>query len=276
MFAFFNGASFKIARNLIKVTGLAESLAVFQKNTFSNIEEGEVLKLLLAVDACNLMQTMREDFIHGEIYEEDLQDTVEDYLVENLKAQVVIPCRDGAERMEQCQEILAMTARFQEYWVKEECKDPGPRFYCVKELLGRLGSEANTPIHDNLFEFVYEQHNRFIRYFRTLLEPMQAEDVPEQTPGPPTSAVSLHNPSPEPLPGTQATLTEEEMVPEEALGNPEARVESNPFVNPTQRSLGEEAALEIGKVLPNEDLFPTKSLSLPPAGTVEGKTLFSL
>src|SRR5579872_849043 len=100
MFTFFEGASLKIARNLIKATGLRESLDLFQKNNIANTKPDEVLKLLLAMDACNLLQTMKEDFIANEIDGEDLQDTVEDYLVENLKAQTLIPCRDGAERMD--------------------------------------------------------------------------------------------------------------------------------------------------------------------------------
>src|SRR5258708_3153221 len=98
MFTFFEGASFKIARNLIQVTGLRESLQFFQNHNISNVQPPEVLKLLLAADACNLLQTMKEDFIAREIDAEDLQDTVEDYLVENLKSQTLIPCQDGAER----------------------------------------------------------------------------------------------------------------------------------------------------------------------------------
>ncbi len=200
MFAFFPGASFKIARNLIKVTGLKESLAVFQKNNFSNIGDAEVLKILIAVDACNLLQTMKEEFISHEISEDDLQDTVEDYVVENLKDQTVIACRDGADRMDQCQEILGIAAKFQDYWHREDTKDPGPRFYCVKELLRRLNCQANTPIHDAFFEFVYEQHNRFNRYFRILLEPFREEAAPEAfLPEPPPLSVAISSPVLEPL-----------------------------------------------------------------------------
>ena len=217
MFAFFGGASLKIARNLIQVTGLKESLALFQKNNFSNIGESEVLKLLLAVDACNLIQTMKEDFIAKEIGEEDLQDAVEDYLVENLKGQAVMACRDGAERMDQCQEILKVAAKFQEYWTREDTKDPGPRFYCVKELLKRLNCEANTPIHDNLFEFVYQQHNRFIRYFKTLLEPFRTEGSPEPIPEQPL-AIAMHIPVTEPLPRKAAGL--ETVYPESQVPAP--------------------------------------------------------
>ena len=182
MFALFDGASQKIARNLIRATGLKSSLAVFQENNIYNIGPGEVLKLLLAMDACNLSQTMKEEFIAKDIQEEDARDILDDYLMENLRDQTAIPCRDGGERMDLCLGILDQAAKFQEYWSKDEFKDPGPRFYCVKELLRRLGSEANTPIHDSLFEFVYEQHNRFNRYFRTLLEPFREADAAPDIP----------------------------------------------------------------------------------------------
>ena len=222
MFAFFAGASLRIARNLIQVTGLKESLAVFQKNNFSNISEVEVLKLLLAVDACNLLQTMKEDFISREISEEDRQDAVDDYVVENLKGSAVIPCRDGAERMEQLDEILGVAAKFQENWTREDTKDPGPRFYCVKELLRRLNCEDNTPIHDNLFEFVYQQHNRFIRYFKTLLEPFRTEGVPEPVPEQPL-AVVMHVPAAEtvhPSSSLETAYTRDEKPEEEEGPSP--------------------------------------------------------
>jgi hypothetical protein len=189
MFALFDGASQKISRNLIRATGLKSSLAVFQENNIYNIGPGEVLKLLLAMDACNLSQTMKEEFIAKDIQAEDAQDILDDYLMENLRDQTVIPCRDGGERMDLCLGILDQAAKFQEYWSKDEFKDPGPRFYCVKELLRRLGSEANTPIHDSLFEFVYEQHNRFNRYFRTLLEPFREADAAPDIP--PESALRI-------------------------------------------------------------------------------------
>ncbi|HUO57114.1 MAG TPA: hypothetical protein VMV05_02960 [bacterium] len=176
MFAFFQGASLRIARNLIKVTGLRESLAVFQENNFASIGTAEVLKHLIAVDACNLLQTMEEDFIAKELPKDSLLEILDDYVIENLKAEPMIPCRDGADRMQQCLEIMDIVEKYQEYWVNPKTQDPGPRFYCVKDLLRRLGCESNAPIRDNLLMFVYEQHNKFIHYFRTLLEPFQEEE----------------------------------------------------------------------------------------------------
>jgi hypothetical protein len=183
MFTLFEGASQKIARNLIMITGLRRSLAIYQQNNLSDIPNDEVLMLLIGMDTCNLIQTLKEEFITKEISQEDIQDIVDDYVVEYLKQQDSIVIQDGADRMNRCQEALAIAVKFQENWTREDRKDPGPRFYCVKELLRLLGNEENKPIHDTLFEFIYEQHNQFIRYFRTLLEPFPPDDAPTDSGG---------------------------------------------------------------------------------------------
>ncbi len=176
MFSLFDGASQKIAKNLIMITGLKRSLAIYQEHNLSEIPADEVLMLLIGLDTCNLLQTVKEEFIAKEIKEEDLQDIVDDYVVEYLKQQETIVIQDGADRMTRCEEVMTIASKFQENWTQEDRKDPGPRFYCVKELLRLLGNEKNTPIHDTLFEFIYEQHNQFIRYFRTLLEPFPSDE----------------------------------------------------------------------------------------------------
>jgi|ERR1035441_8210546 hypothetical protein len=182
MFSLFEGASLKIAKNLIKVTGFQESLALFQEKNLSSVGKDELLTQVLALNACNLLQTMKENFVDQEFDPEDRQDIVEDYVVENLRLQKWIVLNDGGVLMDKCQEILGISEKFRAHWMGEEDQTgPGPRYYCVKETLRKLGNEMNYALHDALFEFIYLQHKHFIHYFRTLLEPLEnpAEPVPE-------------------------------------------------------------------------------------------------
>jgi len=179
MFWLFEGASLKIAKNLIKVTGVQGTLSLFYQKNLSNIAPEEALKLILALNACNLMQTMREDFINKEIDPEDRQDIVDDYVVENIRQLTAIVARDGAERMDKCMEIMEVSEKLRAHWMGEEDHTgPGPRYYAVKDILRRLGNEANHDLHDALFEFMYTQHRHFIHYFKNLLEPA---DNPQPT-----------------------------------------------------------------------------------------------
>ena len=151
MFTFFKGASLQIAKNLIKVTGVKESLALFEQNNLSNVGKEELLTQILALNSCNLLQTMKEDFINNEINPEDRQDVVDDYVVENLRNQSWVILKDGADLMDKCQEILGISEKFLVHWESvEDPTGPGPRFHCVKELLRKLGNEMNQELHDAL------------------------------------------------------------------------------------------------------------------------------
>jgi len=196
MFSLFEGASLKIAKNLIKVTGVQESIVLFQEKNLSNVGREELFVQVLALNACNLFQTMKEDFIDKEIDAEDRQDIVDDYVVENLRLQNSIKLNDGAEIMEKCQVILGLSDKFRIHWMAEEDQNgPGPRYYCVKDILRKLGNEKNYELHDALFEFVYLQHKHFIHYFHVLLEPLSAPPVPdlEKPPAPSSEPTPSHS-----------------------------------------------------------------------------------
>ncbi|HVZ81135.1 MAG TPA: hypothetical protein VHE12_10145 [bacterium] len=176
MFSLFEGASLKIAKNLIKVTGVQQTLAVIQAKNLAAVGAPELLEQILALNACNLFQTLKEDFVERQIDAEDRQDIVDDYIVENLRLQTVIPYRDGGHLMDLCLKVQDLSEKYKVHWMEEqeESGGPGPRYYCVKDLLRRLGNEKNYELHDTLFEFVYLQHKHFIHYFKTLLEPIDA------------------------------------------------------------------------------------------------------
>ena len=188
MFSLFEGASLKIAKNLIQVTGVQETFRLIQEKNLTTVGAPELLKQILALNGCNLFQTMREGFIDQQIDPEDRQDIVDDYIVETLRLQKAIPYKDGAELMDLCLEVQALAEKYKVHWMeeREEANGPGPRYYCVKDLLRRLGNEKNYELHDALFEFVYLQHKHFIHYFKVLLEPIDPEPpTPSEAPGSP-------------------------------------------------------------------------------------------
>ena len=186
MFSLFEGASLKIAKNLIQVTGVQDSFRMIQSKNLSAVGGAELLEQVLALNGCNLFQTMKEDFIDRQIDPEDRQDIVDDYIVENLRLQKAIPYRDGAELMDLCLAVQELAEKYKAHWTeeREEVGGPGPRYYCVKDLLRRLGNEKNYELHDSLFEFIYLQHKHFIHYFKVLLEPIGPEPASAEGPKP--------------------------------------------------------------------------------------------
>ncbi len=172
MFIMTPGESLVMAKKLIQKTGLEESLVILNQQTPKNILPDELLKWTLAMSACNLTQTMLEDFVAQEIVEEDRQDIIDDYVVESLRHQTIVPILDGADRMEKCQEILARAAGLQVFWENNgENPSPRPRYFCAKEVLIQLGNPLSDSLHDSLYEFMYLQHKYFIDFFRDILKP---------------------------------------------------------------------------------------------------------
>lgn len=177
MFTFFKGASLKIARNLIEITRLKDSFALFKEKDISLTGPSELIKLVLALNACNLIATMEEEFVAREISPEDRQDTVDDYVYEGLRVQSWVTFADGAQHMDLCMGILEVAGKLRSHWEKGDPNGPGPRYYCVKDVLRRLGNEGNHDLQDALFEFTFTQHNEFIKYFHQLLTPTSPEEV---------------------------------------------------------------------------------------------------
>lgn len=165
--------SLERAKKLIQAGSLEEHLDFFKKKGGSiKAPPSEILKWVLAMSACNLVRTMKVEFIAAKIPAEDQQDVIDDYVVESLRRQKLVKVKDGAEQMEMCQNILKATGELETFWLKgdDDPNSPGPRYYCVKEVLRRLGDEKNFDLHDALFEFMYLQYKQFLDYFRTFLQ----------------------------------------------------------------------------------------------------------
>jgi hypothetical protein len=181
MFLFFPGASLKFALQLIQVTRVQESMALIQEKNLSQVAPEILFELTLALNVCNLAQTMNEEFVKKEVDPEDREDIADDYVVQNLRFQNWITIRDGAERMERCQKILNIAEKLGENWAKkDEPGGPGPRFYCVKDVLRRLGNEKNLVLQNELLNFVNLYHKHFQHFFKVLLEPFQAAPIIEE------------------------------------------------------------------------------------------------
>ena len=170
------GDSHFIAKELIEKTGLQDSLILLEQVKRSNaIPPDDLLKLLLALSTCNLVQTMREEFIEKNLMPDDQLDIVDDYVAESLRRQNILKMSDGAELMERCVEILYIVGELEIFWRNDEDpKGPGPRYYCVKEILRRLSNEENFELRDSLFEFMYLQHKHFIDYFTKRMNQAQS------------------------------------------------------------------------------------------------------
>lgn len=173
---FFNqrSDSLEIARQIIANTGLDENLGILkQKKHKGAVPPQEHLKLVMALSTCNLVQTMKAEFMAGAFTPEKAEALVKDYVLESLKKQDLL--RLGAKEAEALRlEVMEVVAELQGFWNEEEDPQgsgPGPRYYCVKEILKRLGGgEPDHNLHDALFELMYLQHKHYLKFFRAHLE----------------------------------------------------------------------------------------------------------
>jgi hypothetical protein len=126
-----------------------------------------VLKLILSLSATNLAQTMRSDFIKKELSEEVRGAILREYVTESLRQQELIKLSE-AEIKALCPEVLAVVGELEAFWDDSEDPQgsgPGPRYFCVKEVLKRLGGEVNYELHDALFELMYLQYRHYYKFF---------------------------------------------------------------------------------------------------------------
>jgi hypothetical protein len=173
---FFNqrSESLQIARQIIQNTGLDENLGILkQKKHHSNIEPREFLKWVMALSTCNLAQTMKADFVVGGLSFAEREAVVKDYVLESFRTQELVKLdgKDDVERMRVA--VMAIVPQLQAFWVEAddpEGSGPGPRYYCVKEVLQQLGGEADLALHDALFELMYLQYQHYLKFFRAHLE----------------------------------------------------------------------------------------------------------
>lgn len=168
--------SLDCARQIIKNTGLDENLGILKQKRYSvPIEPKEILKLVMALSTCNLVQTMKTDFIVSKFPEELRNDIVRDYVLESFRNQELVRLGGKDEIGELRLGVMEVVQKLQGFWgTAEDLSGPGPRYYCVKEILNRLGGQQNYELHDALFELMYLQYRHYLKYFKGLLgEPEQ-------------------------------------------------------------------------------------------------------
>ena len=166
--------SLEIARGIIKNTGLDENLGILkQKKKPISFEPKEFLKLVMSLCACNLVQTMKADFIAEEIGGQNLDDIISDYILESFRNQDLVKLSDKREAEEMRLAVMGIVRELEGFWDEKEDprgSGPGPRYYCVKEVLKRLGTQPNYDLHDALFELMYLQYKHYIKFFRVFLD----------------------------------------------------------------------------------------------------------
>lgn len=163
----------EIAQGLIKNTGLDENLGILkQKNFSAGTGSAQYLELVMVLSACNLVQTMKADFIQGEFEPEVREDITREYILESLRRQDMVPLQ-GEKHLEIIRlGVMGVVAELQVFWKEEESdgSGPGPRYYCVKEVLRKLGGAVNFDLHDALFELMYLQHRHYLSFFREYMK----------------------------------------------------------------------------------------------------------
>ena len=171
--------SLDIAKQVIKNTGLDENLGILkQKSHAHSAESAKYLQLVMALSATNLVQTLKADFIVREIPAPIREAIVRDYVLESLKQQDLV--RLGRPEMEEIlKKVLEVVKDLNLFWDEQEDPQgggPGPRYYCVKEVLRRMGGDVNYPLHDALFELMYLQYRHYLKYFqKRLSQPVDPE-----------------------------------------------------------------------------------------------------
>ncbi|HVZ79802.1 MAG TPA: hypothetical protein VHE12_03265 [bacterium] len=161
-----------IARQIIKNTGLDENLGILrQKKHVHPSKPRETLKLILSLSTVNLAQTLKSDFIVQEVPEEVREGILKEYVHESLRQQELMRLA-GAEIAALYPEVMAVVAELQNFWSESEDPQgsgPGPRYFCVKEVLRRLGGDVNYDLRDALFELMYLQYRHYHKFFQSHL-----------------------------------------------------------------------------------------------------------
>jgi hypothetical protein len=160
-------AAEETAQALLKLTGVPEALAVLEKRKDPGTAwPVERVHLVTALGVCNLARTLAAEPISRGMDAETREALVEAFLVGLLKRQKTVKVKDGDDLEGHCKAVRAIVAELASFW-ETDPTGPGPRYYCVKEVLKRLGgTDPDYVVHDALFEMMYLCHKRYLDYFR--------------------------------------------------------------------------------------------------------------
>ncbi len=132
----------------------------------------EKIKLVLALSTTNLIQTMKAEFISGKLDEKTRDAIAQEFLAESFRRQPLVDYKNMDDIDRGSAVVMRFVKELQGFWkedVDPQGSGPGPRYYCVKEVLRRIGGPQNYDLHDQLFELMYLCHKNYIDFFKELL-----------------------------------------------------------------------------------------------------------
>jgi hypothetical protein len=163
----------EIVAQLLKICQCGIGLDFMEQSRVAGaVAPAERVKLLMALSATNLIETMKADFITQKLDEAAREQIAREFLEESLRRQTIAVFKNMDDIQHARVDAMRIVGELQKFWNEEsdpEGTGPGPRYYCVKEILGRLGGGPDYTLHDTLFEMMYTKHKEFIDFFRQRL-----------------------------------------------------------------------------------------------------------
>jgi hypothetical protein len=106
----------------------------------------------------------------GAFTPEKAADIVRNYVLESYHQQDLLSVGSKKETEALRLDAMEVVPRLQGFWTEDEDPQgsgPGPRYYCVKEILKRLGGgKPDHNRHEAFFELMYLQHKHYLIFFR--------------------------------------------------------------------------------------------------------------
>ena len=109
--------SLTIAKQIIKNTGLDENLGILKQKKYEvPLPPKDILKIVMALCTCNLVQTMKADFVTEKFSEKQREAITKDYVLESFRNQDLI-IFSGKEEADQLRlSVMAIVEELQRYW----------------------------------------------------------------------------------------------------------------------------------------------------------------
>jgi hypothetical protein len=165
-------SSQEIAEMLLKLSELPALFEQLQVKKGRNPEMAQkILQIILAMSACNLVQTLKTDFLVSKLSPEKREAILRDYILQAFRSQTLVKFKNEAELNEKRQLVMGIVSELQKPWNENEDSHgsgPGPRYFCAKATLSMFGADPDFELHDALFEHMYLKYKLYIDFLKTL------------------------------------------------------------------------------------------------------------